>query len=212
MKTRIASLAILCLALVVIPTSAQILYNNGQAYGHADAWEINFGSIVSDTFTLTSNSTVGGFDFAVWEYPGDQALKVDWSITAQENGGTSYGSGTANVVDKFLSVNAYGYNIDELTVTGLNVSLNTGTYWLNLQNAVTKEGNPLYWDENSGYLCNSPGCPSSASESAVGTIPSESFDITGTGGTGTVPEPSSIVLLASGLIGLAGVMRLKRRF
>ena len=209
MKTRISSLTILYLVLAVVPASAQILYNNGQAYGHADAWEINFGYVVSDTFTLTSNSTVGGFDFAVWEFPDDIVLSVGWSMTSQENGGASYGSGTANVTDRFLSTNAYGYHVDEITATGLNVVLGAGTYWLNLQNAVTQNGNPLYWDENSGYLCKSPGCPSSASESAVGTIPSESFDIFGTGGNGTTPEPTGIVLFASGLIGLAGAMRQK---
>jgi hypothetical protein len=65
-------------------------------------------------------------------------------------------------------------------------------------------GDPIYWDENSG--------PSSASESEVGTIPSESFTILG-GTTGTsstsVPEPSSIMLLGSGILGLAGLLRRK---
>jgi hypothetical protein len=134
-------------------------------------------------------------------------LSVDWSITSQENGGTVYGDGTANVTQQFISTNAFGYWEYEVTATGLNVGLTTGTYWLNLQNAVVSNGDPVYWDENSGAGCNSPGCPSQASESAVGTIPSESFDIAGTGASGTTPEPSSIVLFASVILGLAGVLR-----
>ena len=45
----------------------------------------------------------------------------------------------------------------------------------------------------------------------VGTIPSESFDIIGTCGyyCGAVPEPGSIVLFGSGILGVAGVLRRK---
>lgn len=204
MRLRIVLLALLCL-LAAAPAFAQILYNNGPAGPDIDAWTINEGYIVSDTFTLTSNSTVNGFDFAAWEFPGDKVLSVDWAITSQENGGTVYGGGTANVTQKFISTNAFGYDIDEVTASGLNVGLSAGTYWLNLQNAVVSNGDPVYWDENSGMGCNSPGCPSRASDSAVGTIPSESFDITGTS-SGTTPEPSSIFLFGSGIFGLVGVL------
>ena len=137
-ETRIASLAILCLALAAIPASAQVLYDNGPINGTTDAWTINFGFVVSDTFTLLNNSTVGGFDFGVWEFPGDVMTSVDWSFTAMENGGTLFASGTAsgaNLTDRFISNNQFGFNIDEITVTGLNVGLNSGTYWLNLGNA-----------------------------------------------------------------------------
>ena len=84
MKLRIASLAILCLALAAIPAWAQ--YDNGPINGTTDAWTINFGYIVSDTFTAGSNTT--GFQFGTWEFPGDTLSSVDWSITTQENGGT----------------------------------------------------------------------------------------------------------------------------
>lgn len=109
---------------------------------------------------------------------------VDWSITAAENSGTVHGSGTAsgrNLSDQFISTNQFGYNIDQITVSGLFVyGLNYGnTYWLNLQNAVIPSGDPVYWDENGGVGCKSGGCPSFASESAVGTIPSEAFTING---------------------------------
>ena len=92
-------------------------------------------------------------------------------------------------------------------------TLGNGTYWLNLSNAVANTGDPVYWDENSGMGCTSPGCPSQASENSVGTIPSESFTLLGssTSGGGTVPEPGSLLLVAGGFISLAGVLRRRMR-
>jgi uncharacterized repeat protein (TIGR03803 family) len=37
----------------------------------------------------------------------------------------------------------------------------------------------VYWDENSGVGCQSPGCPSQAQENTLGTIPSEAFSLEG---------------------------------
>lgn len=98
-------------------------------------------------------------------------------------------------------------------------SLNNGTYWLNLENGVVPSGDPVYWDENSGIGCTSPGCPSEASNNSVGTMPSEAFTILGTSSststststttTGTVPEPGSIMLFGSGILGLVGMLRRK---
>src|SRR5271165_5363256 len=209
MKTRIPSLTILCLVLAAISASAQVLYDNGPINGSVDAWTINFGYVISDTFTLLNNSTVSGFDFGVWEFPGDVMLSVDWSFTSEENGGTLYGSGIAsgkNLTDKFISTNQYGYGIHEITASGLNVALSGQTYWLNLQNAKVTNGDPVFWDENNGVGCKGDDgkggdCPSHPSGSFIGTILSESFDMTGTsGGTGSTPEPGSIMLLASGVL------------
>jgi len=208
LKLRIALLAIICLGLASIPAWAG--YDNGPINGTTDAWTINFGYIVSDTFTGDGNS-ITGFAFGVWEFPGDVLSSVDWSITSGENSGTVFGSGTASgsgISDKFISTNQFGYNIDQITVTGLNVSTTSGTtYWLNLQNAAVPSGDPVFWDENSGTGCGGNGCPSKASESSVGTIASEAFTITS--GTGTTPEPSSIMLFGSGILGLAGLLRRK---
>ncbi len=141
MKLRIVSLIILCLGLAVIPAVAQWSYDNGPINGTTDAWTINFGYIVSDTFLTNAspNPSVTGFQFGVWEFPGDVLSSVDWSITTGENGGTVIGSGTAsgnNITDLFISTNQYGYDIDKIQVSTPNVSVNSGTtYWLNLQNA-----------------------------------------------------------------------------
>ena len=211
MKMRIASLTVLCLALAAIPAWAS--YDNGPINGTTDAWTINFGYVVSDTFTTASNGTMTGFSFGVWEFPGDTLSSVDYSVTSGENSGTVYGSGTASgaaLTDKFISTNQYGYDIDKITYSGAEIAVVTGTtYWLNLQNAAVPSGDPVYWDENSGAGCGGGGCPSKASESSLGTIASEAFTISTSGSSGTTPEPSSIMLFGSGILGLAGVLRRK---
>jgi PEP-CTERM motif len=212
MKLHIASLTIFCLSLAAVQAWAQNWsYDNGPINGTVDAWTINFGFIVSDTFTA-GGSSVTGFAFGAHEFPGDTVTSVDWSITSAENGGTTFGSGTAsgnNLTDKFLSTNQFGFQIDEIIVSGLNVPTTTGTaYRLNLQNAVVPSGDPVYWDENSGVGCMSNGCPSNASENTVGTIPSESFTVSGANG-GSTPEPSSFMLFCSGILGVAAVLRRK---
>src|SRR5271165_6183023 len=134
-----------------------VLYENGPVNGTTDSWTINFGFIVSDSFTLSGGAIVKDFDIWVWELPGDSVSTVEWSITSQENGGMIFGSGTASVSDSFLSTNGFGYNIDQLTISGLSVPLPAGDFWLNLQNATVPSGNPVFWDENSGTGCHSVG-------------------------------------------------------
>jgi len=217
MKLRMASLTILCLVLAA-PAWAQVLYDDGPINGTNDAWTINFGFVVGDTFTLLNNSTVGGFNFGLWELPGDMLTSVQWSITEYYDGGFVYASGVAsgkNVTDQFISLNQYGYDIDKVAVTGLNVPDLPGgrTYWLNLQNASVPSGDPVYWDENDGVGCTGDdghggGCPSEASNGAVGSIGAESFDINESGG-GTTPEPGSFILVSSGILGLTGALRRK---
>ena len=220
---RIASLTILCLALAAVPAFAQWSYDNGRINGTTDAWTINFGYVVSDTFfTSASFATVSGFALGVWEFPGDSVTSVDWSITGSENAPCPselcLGNGTARVKDTFISTNQFGYNVDVITASGLNVLVSGGVnQWLNLQNAVVPSGDPVYWDENSGAGCFFY-CPSQASESAIGTIPSEAFTIGGPScGAGNpspdcgppTPEPGSILLFGSGILGLVGVIRRK---
>ena len=223
MKLPTASLTILCLAMAAAPAVAQVLYDDGPINGTEDAWTINFGYVVGDTFILAANSTVGGFNFGIWEFPGDTLTSVQWSVTQYFDSGTVYGSGVAsgqNLTDQFISSNQYGYNIDKVTVTGLNVPLLAEqTYWLNLQNATVPSGDPVFWDENDGVGCkgndgHGGGCPSQADWTSCiltnGNCPPESFDINGTSG-GTTPEPDSFFLFGSGVLGLAGLLRRKLR-
>jgi uncharacterized repeat protein (TIGR03803 family) len=135
-----------------------------------DAYTINFGFTVTNS--ILASSGVSGATFAFWLFPGDTATSVDWTL-----GTTPFGSdiaqGTAsgaNVTQQYISTNQFGYEIAAVTVTGLSGSVSNGN-WLTLANAVVPSGNPVYWDENNG--------PSAAEESAMGTIPSESFNVSG---------------------------------
>src|SRR5271169_1240144 len=111
-KKLFVCLLTLCV-LVVIPASAGVLYTNDPLNGFAndpinggfgppgsqrpgDAWTINFGFSVSDSFTLSSAATVTGFDFVTWNPAGDVTTAVDWSIGTTEGASDLYsGAGAA---------------------------------------------------------------------------------------------------------------------
>lgn len=118
--------------------------------------------------------------------------------------GTNGGSIVTRPSFSFQNVgfNQYGYDVGvETWLWSPSLSCPGGTCWLTLSNATTQSGDPIYWDENSG--------PSMAYATEVGSIPSEAFTLSGHGGPPTTPEPSSILLFGSGILGLAGVLRRK---
>jgi hypothetical protein len=211
MRLAPRSLLALCLTLAAVPAAAQTVYSNGAINGNVDAWTINFGFIVSDTFNVANNdTTITGGNFGMRLLPGDTLTSAELSITSGENGGTSYFDQTVNFTTVSCQANEFGYNVCNENTVFNGPTLNSGTYCLNLQNAVVPSGDPVFWDENSGR--------SSASENSVGTIPSEAFTVLGTSSTttststtttGTVPEPTSILLFGSGALGMVGMFRRK---
>jgi len=208
----ISTTACLCL-LAALPAFAGEIYENGPIQGDSDGWTINLGFIVSDTFTISGgNSTISGMSFGVWLFPGDELNTVEVSLTSNENGGTVYFDQNVAFTTSNCGGNSYGYDICMASGNFNGPTLANGTYWMNLQNAtlVNNNGDGIYWDENSGVGCHSPGCPSLASENQVGMIPSEDFTLYGNAHS-TVPEPGTIGLIASGVLGLAAMLK-RRQF
>src|ERR1039458_4480598 len=158
------------------------LYDNGPYNGTTDAWTINFGLTVSDSFT--GGGPVTGLHFVYWDAStSDLLTTVDISIGSTSFGGTP--QTLTGVTNSFLGMNQYGYALYQ---ADYSFSGGSGSY-ITLSNACTTSGcsvsNPIYWDENSGVGCTSQGCPSTAYESTIGSIPSEAFSLDG----GPPPPP-----------------------
>ena len=172
-------LLLLFCAISILPAAAGTVYDNGPINGTTDAWTINFGFVVSDTFTVsTGNTSITGLSFGAWLFPGDVLESVEVSMTSEAFGGTTYFDQVVSFSESGCTENQFGFNVCTETGTFNGPTLPNGTYWLNLQNAVVNTGDPIYWDENSGIGCSSPGCPSIAQENdcisngLVGCIPS----------------------------------------
>jgi PEP-CTERM motif len=224
MKTqlRIASLslfAILCLVLAATSANAGTLYDNGPPNGEVDAWTINAGYVVSNSFVTPANSEITDVHFVYWDAStSDLLTTVDMQINGMPFGGAA--QTLSGVTNTFLGTNAMGYNLYQADYEFAGIPY-SGAGFLTLSNACTTSGcstNAIYWDENSGVGCGGthpPGgganCPSTAYENTLGSIPSEAFTLTGQGGGGTTPEPSSLVLLGSGVLGIGGLLRRRYR-
>jgi hypothetical protein len=209
MISRIGAFFAVVGLLAAAPASAAVLYDNGPIDGTTDAYNIAT-YVTADSFDLSTPSTVTGVNFGAWTDPSEMITSIDWSITSLAEAGTIYGSGTASVTSSFQFTTilpgpvTYDISWDSFTIPSLN--LVSGTYWLNLTNAVTTNNGSAYWDQNGG--------PSSAEQDG-GSLPSESFQIIGTANSSppptSVPEPGSLALLLPGLVGLAGFSTVRKR-
>ena len=207
---RIASLSLLtvcCLLLAVAPVMADTtLYSNGPYNGTNDAWTINFGFSVSDSFNVGSDPHVKSLSFVYWDGSAASPSSDLLTTVDMQLGTTSFGGSTqtlSGVTNTFLSTNQFGYSLYQADFSFTDIPW-VGAGFITLSNACTNSGcsvsTPIYWDENSG--------PSTAYENTLGSIPSEAFTLSGTRDT-TTPEPSSIMLFGSGILGVFGVLRRK---
>ena len=196
----------LILALGIAAGSANadsILYDNGPINGTIDAWGINYTFSMADSFTVSSQATISGVNFGDWVSQGDTPTQVEYLITTQAFGGSTLIDQTATLNSTYVGTNAYGFDLYSSAFTIPSLALSAGTYWLQLQNATTSQGNPMYWDSNNG--------PSVAYSSAYGNIAgydggssSEAFQVTG---TYAAPIPAAIWLVLSGLASVGVFVR-----
>jgi hypothetical protein len=204
-------------ALAAVPAVADsTVYTSGSSTWEFDSWDISFGS-VTDEFTLNQAETITGFTIDVWISSGDPVTSVDYSFgtTAYD---TSLATGTATTTGALdVASNDYGYAVYTETASSITpVSLAAGTYWFTLQDAVWSDGEDVSWDENdgssigySGEVGGPIGDFDCTYDYGCGLSGGETFTLTGNSSTSPVPEPGSLLLLGTGLAGLAGLIRRK---
>jgi PEP-CTERM motif len=205
-----------------------VLYSNGAAsQNDTNAWRIGpapppHGPAVTNSFYIGQQSIVTAFSFAVWVAQGDTPTGVDYEIgTTAFDYDVALGSTVLSNIKKLPWSNTSTLCFSSSTVcdvyevTGTvfpSVSLATGTYWLTLSNGYTTGFGVMLWDENGGAGCtgwsNNGPCPSDAYNNfdTVTPNPSEDPDIIG---HLAAPEPDSILLFGSGIVGLVGILRRK---
>ena len=223
MKMRIATLflTILCLALTGV---AQTIYNDGGIDGNDNAFFItgpnnpNFiGSFqdISNGFVAAATATPGHLEFGEWIASGFTPSSIGYELGTTAFG-TDVGVGTVALNSgnsHFLFTNADGYDVYDITVEITSAEMTAGNeYWLSLSNASDSQGNNSTeaWDIPNGGSGGPATCNFRQSGTNFGDcgLGGESFTLGGCCPP-PVPEPSSIMLFGSGILGLAGILRRK---
>jgi hypothetical protein len=175
-----------------------------------------FGSVqdISDGFVSLASGTPTGGTFGLWVghgiLPTSFSLELGTTPFGTDLGSVSFSCST--VCGSFLFTNGFGFDVYSVNFgTSFFGALTAGqTYWLTLSNAndVSNSGTEA-WDIPNGGLgtagitCNFRQSGTNFGDCGVG---GETFTLIG---GSTVPEPSSLVLLGSGILGFAGVVRRK---
>jgi hypothetical protein len=197
--------------------------NNANANGLANETDAivsgsPYGSAIYQNFTLSSNSTATGL--FTNNLSGLNPATGYWEIrtgVSEGNGGTLVASGTGAVTQTATGRSGFGFTEYRDEVDGLNLSLAAGTqYWMAV---VPNDPNNANRSFNSNtFGANAVGSSQSDNQywnSAFfgvnftnadndGVFPNMSSGVIGSSG---VPEPSSMIMLGSGLVAVAGVVR-----
>lgn len=201
------------------------------------AYQGNFDGINGLTNEVNSSTGITSYTYdnfivpvgQTWDVTGlfsNNLSSVSWSSAFWDirsgvstgNGGTDVASGTGSATDIATGRSGFGFNEYQAMVSGLNIELTAGTYWLAVSPISSENGRTFISTTSGAGGINSDLSGNSYLESAYfganysPTINSLGYDTPGfsEGVVGTVasgsPEPASFLLIAGGL-GLIGVAR-----
>ncbi len=219
MKLRFAMalLAVLCLALSTTAIAQNVLFNDGPTNGQLNALFIDgpnpgpFQQSISDGFIATGSGTAANMQVGLWVPTGETPTALSWWIGTTAFG-TDISSGSqTGFSNQFVTSNGYGYDVYTSTITGMSGSITAGNvYYLTLGNANDSSGDQFVaWDVSPGPAsCFFAVGGIEQGDCGLGNPEGEAFTLNGSS-PGTVPEPSSLLLLGSGVVGLAGFLRRK---
>jgi hypothetical protein len=226
----------LAVALVATPASAGVLFYGGDFNPNSS----NPNSLANEQDLTVSQSAiytpfvVGG---SGWNVTGlftvnqmsITALSASWEIrsgVSAGDGGTLLFSGTSTPTVTDTGVSDFGYEDYQVEVTGLNINLSPGNYWMSVVpiclvagngscdgrsfNANTDGTNAIGTPEplNKSFINSSFfGASFSNAQGFLGVNDFSEFSSGVLGDPVSAPEPGSMALLGGGLLLLAGIRR-----
>ena len=224
--TCFSLLAILCLALTGF---AQTIFSEGPIDGNDNAFVITGPNLmgylgeaqdISNEFVAANSGPGYGSYLEFGEWSAGAPTSFSWSVGSGAFG-NDIGSGTVAQYpynSRFLFTNGFGYGVYDVTATVYPSPLLTAgnTYWLSISNATDAANDGTQaWDVPNGGLGGPAICNFRQSGTNFGAciedgviFGGESFTIA-SWSPPTTPEPSSILLFGSGILGLAGILRRK---
>ena len=157
------------------------LYDNGPD-GNIGYYHVNFGSAVANSFVLTQPATVTGAILTLYCVDDrNQPQQLKWTITTEPFGGAVKGTGFVNLSSlepPYLTTFLFFAWKEGFAVPSVN--LPAGTYYLQIQDVVTRWDTYVFWAQSSGG--DSQGLYEAIGPNGAGivsVIPSETFSVLG---------------------------------
>lgn len=220
---RIRTLALVAIvALAVLPSwaSAQVVYDNGVP-DNSDGLPVTALAYFADDFTLGTSATLNSFTWYALDLRQDGAAtrtaSFSWWILSDAGGrpGAVVASGdavgvTGDKTSYYCCGSQFVYTDYVYTANIGSVPLGSGAYWLSIGNFADDQRYGAYWATSTqtggnSYYSTDFGATYNRYLYPKDLAFSLSADVVST------PEPASVALLATGLVGVVAIRRRKTR-